>query len=191
MSYEAIQQVIRYSKARESHRLVLFTIAYHQNSETECTWLKVSTLVEETLICERQVRYCLRALEATGELEITYGHGRGNPHRFHIPINEDILAFFRSKKRGNQQQKRGNQRQQKWQNILRNQSLLRLYLVYLWYHRYSRFTRNLLYLYLAKSEAKNLLRTQRTLIPLRSASGDQREAAWLTDKTPDHQATAS
>jgi hypothetical protein len=68
MSVQVLSWVLENSKARLGARLVLIAVANHASHEGDNAFPSVTTIAKESLLSERQARYCLRQLEASGEL---------------------------------------------------------------------------------------------------------------------------
>lgn len=85
LSWQAVTWVLEQSDSELGSRLVLLAIASHANREGKCAFPTVATLSLEARLSEREVRYCIQALEERGELRIQRGIGRGNPSRYELP----------------------------------------------------------------------------------------------------------
>jgi hypothetical protein len=94
MSWHAVEHVLQSSKATGSDRLVLLVIAHHINDKTGLTWLSEQTLVGETRLSLRQVKYSLKSLETHKELLIRHTVGRGHAQTFALPGNSAEAALF-------------------------------------------------------------------------------------------------
>lgn len=86
MSWQAVTWVLEKSEAELGSRLVLLSIASHANREGLSACPSYQTICLETRMSEREVRYCVRALEESGELHVERGVGRGNPNRYSLPF---------------------------------------------------------------------------------------------------------
>jgi hypothetical protein len=69
MAWDKIRYVLKYSKAKTSHQLVLLRIANHSNDEG-LAWPSYQTLANETGYTRRYVIRIVADLEAVGEIEI-------------------------------------------------------------------------------------------------------------------------
>lgn len=84
MSWQAVTWVLEQSQATLGSRLVLLSIASHSNREGRNSWPAVDTICLETRLSRREVQYCLRQLEETGELRTLPKKGR--PNIYELPI---------------------------------------------------------------------------------------------------------
>jgi len=80
MSRQALQ-AIEESKAIGSALVLLRCLADAMNSITGESWLALATMAQRTSLSEREVRYSLRELEASGELSVKPGAGH---HRTNV-----------------------------------------------------------------------------------------------------------
>ena len=91
MSVQAMEAVLRSSRAKGSELLVLLLVANHAGSEDHSTWVSATTLAAEARMSERQVRRILQRLATPveegglGELEITPRPGRPSVLRLLLP----------------------------------------------------------------------------------------------------------
>src|SRR6266851_5018714 len=85
MSWQAVTWVLENSEATLGSRLVMISIASHANREGKNAFPSMETIGLETLMSEREVRYCVRALEELGELRVIRGIGRGKPNNYELP----------------------------------------------------------------------------------------------------------
>lgn len=105
MGYQAkaIKAVLEHSKARGSDRLVLMVLATHADDVNFEGFPGRMLLCKEAGMEERNLVYCLKRLEAIGEIEIKRGSGRGNLTRYKIllPSAEKVqtLAPFPPQKK--------------------------------------------------------------------------------------------
>ncbi len=86
MSYQAVSAVLKHSRATGSDRLVLLVLASHADEETFECYPSRDLLCQEAAMSERNLIYCLRKLEGTGELTISRGNGRGNLTTYQINL---------------------------------------------------------------------------------------------------------
>ena len=86
MSYQAVESVMKYSRAKDSARLVLMVIATHANAETYTANPGYELLAQEANYSERTLIRYLKELEKTGEVVITRGNGRGQLTSFFIAL---------------------------------------------------------------------------------------------------------
>jgi hypothetical protein len=77
MSVHAMTWIYEHSQHKGGELLVLLTIGNHAGSDGWECWPSVALLARETRLTERQVRRCLRAIEASGEIHSTI---QGGPH---------------------------------------------------------------------------------------------------------------
>lgn len=77
LSVQAISWVLEHSESRLGPRHVLISIANHAKSDGTGSWPSVQTISHEARLSEREVRYALRELEKSGELQTLKGAG---PH---------------------------------------------------------------------------------------------------------------
>ncbi len=75
MSVQAIGWVLDHSQAELGARLVAISVANHADKNGSNAWAAVATYADEAHLSERQTRYALRKLEASGELRCTGQHG--------------------------------------------------------------------------------------------------------------------
>lgn len=87
MGYQAVNAVLSQSKATGSDRLVLLVLAAHADETTfECHPGR-DLLCKEAAMAERNLQYCLKRLEDSGELAISRGVGRGNLTTYKIALD--------------------------------------------------------------------------------------------------------
>jgi Helix-turn-helix domain len=96
LSWQAVTWVLEESEATLGSRLVLLSIASHANREGKCAFPSLDTIAKETLMCRREVIYCVGALEESGELRVHRGIGRGNPNNYELPFVEKWLQKVHS-----------------------------------------------------------------------------------------------
>ncbi len=92
MSWQAVTWVLEHSEATLGSRLVLISIASHANREGRQSWPSVATVSLEAGLTRREVQYCLRTLESSGELLCKRGGGRGISNRYELPLVEKWLT---------------------------------------------------------------------------------------------------
>src|SRR5579863_7596934 len=85
MSVQAISWVIEKSEQSLGSLLVLIMIANHARSDGTGAWPSLATLSRECRMSERQVRYCLRKLERSGELQTQIGCGPYGTNMYSLP----------------------------------------------------------------------------------------------------------
>jgi hypothetical protein len=85
MSHQAFTWVLEESRSTLGARLVLLSIASHANREGHNAWPSVETIALEARVSRRDVFYCLKSLEESGELVIVRGAGRGNVNHYELP----------------------------------------------------------------------------------------------------------
>lgn len=78
MSWQAVDRVLRFSKAKKSARLLLIQIASHAHKDGSGAFPAVESMVEETGLTRRHVQRLLRQLEADGELRIKERPGQSH-----------------------------------------------------------------------------------------------------------------
>lgn len=91
LSWQAVTWVLEQSEATLGSRLVLLSIASHANREGKSAFPSIDTIAKETLLCRREIVYCVGALEESGELRVRRGIGRGNPNNYELPSVENWL----------------------------------------------------------------------------------------------------
>jgi Helix-turn-helix domain len=96
MSWQAVTWVLEESESTLGSRLVLLSIASHANREGKSAFPSLDTIAKETLLCRREVVYCVQALEELGELRVHRGIGRGNPNNYQLPRVENWLRKVHS-----------------------------------------------------------------------------------------------
>lgn len=69
-----------------TERLVLMVIATHADAETLTAYLGETTLCKEANVKERNLRYTLAKLKASGELQCIVGGGRGRANLYNITL---------------------------------------------------------------------------------------------------------
>lgn len=85
LSVHAISWVLRYSEAELGDRLVLIVLADHAHADGTKAYPSLGTLAAESRMSERQVRRCLRNLEASGAISRTGTTPRGiNVYHVHM-----------------------------------------------------------------------------------------------------------
>jgi helix-turn-helix protein len=111
MSVQAISWVIEKSQHSLGSLLVLFMIANHAKSDGTGAWPSVSTLAKEARLSERQVRYCLRKLERSGELQTQIKAGPYGTNTYSLPcmVGANIAppGAVSDMRRGNLRQQEG------------------------------------------------------------------------------------
>lgn len=105
MSWQAVTWVLEQSEATLGSRLVLLSIASHANREGKSAFPTLATIAIESRLCEREVRYCIGALEESGELRVQRGIGRGNPSQYELPYVERWIEAVQ--KEGGKYSKKG------------------------------------------------------------------------------------
>jgi Helix-turn-helix domain len=96
LSWQAVTWVLEESESTLGSRLVLLSIASHANREGRSAFPSLDTIAKETLLCRREVVYCVQALEESGELFVHRGIGRGNPNNYQLPRVENWLRKVQS-----------------------------------------------------------------------------------------------
>jgi hypothetical protein len=86
MSYQAVDAVMQRSQTAGSERLLLMVIATHADAETLTAYLGETTLCKEANMKERNLRYTLAKLKASGELQCIIGGGRGRANLYSITL---------------------------------------------------------------------------------------------------------
>lgn len=71
MSVHVVSWVLKHSEAKLGQRLVLLALADRAEDDGTNAWPAVSSLARDTRLSERQVQYCLRALEQAGAIKCT------------------------------------------------------------------------------------------------------------------------
>lgn len=82
---QAISWVIKNSKSIRGCRLVLLLIANYAKDNGTGAWPSLRTLAKQTRLSERQVRYCLRRLEKSGELHTQREKGPYGTNLYSFP----------------------------------------------------------------------------------------------------------
>ena len=85
LSVQAISWVLTHSKSKLGARLVLLSIANHARDDGTGAWPSIATLTKESLMSEREVRYCLRSLERCGELQTQIRCGPYGTNMYSLP----------------------------------------------------------------------------------------------------------
>jgi hypothetical protein len=85
LSVQAISWVLDHSESTLGSRLVFISIANHAKKDGTGAWPSVRLIAEEAHLSEREVRYCLRSLEASGELKTTIGSGPHGCNLYSLP----------------------------------------------------------------------------------------------------------
>lgn len=85
MSFQAFTWVLEQSQSTLGARLVLLSIASHANRDGKNSWPSVETIAIEARLSRRDVFYCLKTLEESGELLIRRGLGRGKVNHYELP----------------------------------------------------------------------------------------------------------
>ena len=85
LSVQAISWVLEESEATLGSRLTLIAVANHAKSDGTGAWPKVETIASEAKLSEREVRYCLRTLEESGELSTQIGQGPHGTNMYSLP----------------------------------------------------------------------------------------------------------
>ena len=91
MSWQAVTWVLERSEATLGSRLVLLSIASHSNREGRQAWPSVDTISLEAKLSRREVQYCVRELEDSGELHCVRGGGRGHSNHYELPFVAEWL----------------------------------------------------------------------------------------------------
>jgi hypothetical protein len=104
MSIEVMSRVWDLSRAKGGNLLILLAIANYADIHG-CAYPSVATLASRGRMTERNVQYCLRELEAIGELKIERDAGPHGTHIYQIIMGENIsgekisgVKSFRPKK---------------------------------------------------------------------------------------------
>ena len=99
MSVQAWTWVIEHSQHQATAYTLLLMIANHTDREGQGCFASLKTLAKEARISEHSVPRLLRKLEASGELIIERGTGRGNSNTYRLPgVKTDILSPFIAEK---------------------------------------------------------------------------------------------
>jgi hypothetical protein len=75
------------SRHKGSELLVLLAIADYAKDDGSGAWPSINTLVSKTRLSERSVQYCLKALEASGELQVERGTGPHGSNMYHVRLD--------------------------------------------------------------------------------------------------------
>lgn len=86
LSVQAISWVLEFSESRLGPRHVLLSIANHAKSDGTGAWPSVDTIAHESRLSEREVRYALRELEKSGELQTETGEGPRGCNLYSLPM---------------------------------------------------------------------------------------------------------
>jgi hypothetical protein len=84
LSWQAVTWVLEQSESVLGVRLVLLSIASHSNREGKSAWPSVDTICLEARLSRREVQYCLRKAEQSGELRTIPQKGR--PNSYELPL---------------------------------------------------------------------------------------------------------
>ncbi len=68
MSVQALAWVLEHAEARLGARLVLIALANHAHDDGSNAFMSQETIAAEARLTDRQVRRCLKELEASGEI---------------------------------------------------------------------------------------------------------------------------
>ena len=85
MSVQAISWVFEFSESRLGPRHVLLSIANHAKADGTGAWPSVRRICHEAKLSEREVRYALRELEKSGELQTRVGVGPRGCNVYSLP----------------------------------------------------------------------------------------------------------
>jgi len=83
--------VLRHSEETLGKRLVLLVLADHAHDDGTEAWPSLATIASETRLSERQVRYALRGLEASGAI-IETGRSRTGTHIYTVATGANIAG---------------------------------------------------------------------------------------------------
>lgn len=87
MSAQCTGRVWRYSKHKGSDLLVLLAIADHAKDDGTGAWPSVASIAQKTRLSERNVRYSLKKLEASGELVVERNAGPKGANLYQITLD--------------------------------------------------------------------------------------------------------
>jgi DNA-binding Lrp family transcriptional regulator len=90
MSIEAISYVLRHSEATLSARLVLLVLADHADHDGTSAFPSVATIARQTRMSERGVRYALRALEESGQIDRRGIHPAYGTHEYAVVMGQSV-----------------------------------------------------------------------------------------------------
>lgn len=113
MSWNAVDDVYRYANVGGLDLLVLVTIAYHINKDSQETFVAETTLAAEIQRSPRQVRRIIQALEQRGEVLVWHSKGRGLANRYRLPDRKEDTGDPFSEKEDIRGSKRGHSRSEK------------------------------------------------------------------------------
>jgi len=116
LSWQAVTWVLEQSESTLGSRLVLLSIASHSNREGKNAFPSLDTIAREALLCRREVVYCVKSLEESGELRVHRGIGRGNPNHYELPR----VPTWLEKVQGVHQSKDGKGAPRKLKGAIRN-----------------------------------------------------------------------
>jgi len=85
MSVQAMSWVLDHSESTLGARLVLLSIANHARADGSGAWPSINQIGIEARLSEREVRYCLRTLEESGELVTELNKGPCGTNLYTIP----------------------------------------------------------------------------------------------------------
>ncbi len=85
LSVQAFSWVINHSQSEQGARLVLLVIAWHADQDGKDAWPSVATLARKSRLSVRDVQYCLRKLEQSGELETQPNCGPHGTNLYSLP----------------------------------------------------------------------------------------------------------
>jgi helix-turn-helix protein len=88
MSWEATSSVVNKSKQKGSAYLLILLLANHADGNGY-SWYGVRRLALETRLKERNVRYLIRKLERSGELEVFIGKGENGTNLYRVTCVAD------------------------------------------------------------------------------------------------------
>jgi hypothetical protein len=88
MSWDATSSVVNRSKQKGSAFLLILLLANHADGNGY-SWYGVRRLALETRLKERNVRYLIRKLERSGELEVFIGKGQNGTNLYRVTCVAD------------------------------------------------------------------------------------------------------
>lgn len=102
MSVEAVEWVLKYSRAKLAARLVLISIANHVGADG-LAFPSLRVIAKESKVSKSCISKCLRALEGAGELRTQMNAGPGAANLYMLPgmwIGDSALPEVPSRAKG-------------------------------------------------------------------------------------------
>lgn len=91
MSIPAVVWVFEHSEEKLGNRLVLLALAEFAHDDGSDSYPSIDTLMRRTRLSERQVRYCLRALEQSGAI-VNEGVSAKRTTKYRVVLSEGAIS---------------------------------------------------------------------------------------------------